>query len=56
MRTVVLCEHDEAGSLAIDQSYVEQTLNELITDLEGYTVPCLFWRPVQMDTAFYITT
>jgi putative transcriptional regulator len=51
MRTVVLlCEHNEAtGSfgLVINRTF-EQTLDELINDLDGHTVPVYYGGPVQM--------
>ncbi len=57
MRTVVLlCEHNEAtGSfgLVINRTF-EQTLDELINDLEGHPVPVYYGGPVQMDTLHFL--
>nr|WP_294907494.1 YqgE/AlgH family protein [uncultured Lacibacter sp.] len=56
MRTVVLlCEHDEAGSfgLVINRTF-EQTLDQLIADLDGHTVPVYYGGPVQMDTLHFL--
>ena len=55
-RTVVLlCEHKEEGSfgLVLNRT-VKQTLDQLITELEGYTIPVYYGGPVQMDTLHFI--
>ena len=56
MRTVVLlCEHKDEGSfgLVINREF-EQTLDQLITELEGYSVPVHYGGPVQMDTLHFL--
>jgi putative transcriptional regulator len=55
-RTVVLlCEHNEEGTfgLVINRTF-EQTLNELITDLNDDTVPVYYGGPVQIDTLHFL--
>ena len=56
IRTVVLlCEHQEAGSFGfVLNKQFEQTLDELITDLEGHPVPVYFGGPVQMNTIHFL--
>jgi putative transcriptional regulator len=56
MRTVVfLCEHKEEGSFGfvLNRKY-ENTLAELIPELEGYPVPVYYGGPVQMDTVHFL--
>ena len=56
-RTVVLlCEHNEtSGSfgLVINRT-VAQTLDQLMNDLDGYTVPVYYGGPVQLDTLHFL--
>src|SRR5688572_5187729 len=56
LRTVVLlCEHREEGSFGfvLNRMY-ENTLDELIPDLEGYKLPVYYGGPVQMDTIHFL--
>ena len=56
MRTVVfLCEHQTQGSFGfvLNRKY-ENTLDELIPDLEGYKFPLYYGGPVQMDTIHFL--
>ena len=56
LRTVViLCEHQEQGSFGfVLNKQIEQTLDELITDLEGHDVPVYYGGPVQMNTIHFL--
>lgn len=56
LRTVVLlCEHQEQGSLGfVLNKQIEQTLDELITDMEGHKLPVYYGGPVQMDTIHFL--
>lgn len=56
LRTVVfLCEHRQQGSFGfVLNKQIEQTLDELITDLEGYRLPVYYGGPVQMDTIHFL--
>lgn len=56
LRTVVLlCEHKEEGSFGfVLNKQIEQTLDELITDLEGHHLPVYYGGPVQMDTIHFL--
>lgn len=56
MRTVVLlCEHTDEGSFGLVLNRkTEHTLGDLITHLEGITVPVYYGGPVQMDTLHFI--
>jgi len=56
LRTVViLCEHQEQGSLGfVLNKQIEQTLDELITDLEGHELPVYYGGPVQMNTIHFL--
>lgn len=56
LRTVVLlCEHQEQGSLGfILNKQIEQTLDELITGMEGHKLPVYYGGPVQMDTIHFL--
>jgi putative transcriptional regulator len=56
LRTVVfLCEHKEEGSFGfvLNRKY-ENTLDELIPDLEGHQLPVFYGGPVQMDTIHFL--
>lgn len=56
LRTVVLlCEHQEQGSLGfVLNKQIEQTLDELITDMEGHKLPVYYGGPVQMNTIHFL--
>jgi putative transcriptional regulator len=56
LRTVVLlCEHKEEGSFGfVLNKQIEQTLDELITDMEGHPLPVYYGGPVQMDTIHFL--
>lgn len=56
LRTVVLlCEHKDEGSFGfVLNKQIEQTLDELISDLEGYSLPVYYGGPVQMDTIHFL--
>ena len=56
LRTVVLlCEHKQEGSFGfVLNKRIEQTLDELITDIEGYDLPVYYGGPVQMNTIHFI--
>lgn len=56
LRTVViLCEHQEEGSLGfVLNKQIEKTLDELITDLKGHSLPVYYGGPVQMDTIHFL--
>ena len=56
LRTVVLlCEHKQEGSFGfVLNKQIEQTLDELISDLEGYRLPVYYGGPVQMDTIHFL--
>ena len=56
MRTVVfLCEHQEQGSFGfvLNRKY-ENTLDELVPDLEWYKLPVYYGGPVQIDTVHFL--
>jgi putative transcriptional regulator len=56
LRTVVfLCEHKEEGSFGfvLNRKY-ENTLDELIPELEGHELPVFYGGPVQMDTIHFL--
>ncbi|MES1214902.1 MAG: YqgE/AlgH family protein [Bacteroidota bacterium] len=56
LRTVVfLCEHKEDGSFGfvLNRKY-ENTLDELIPELEGHQLPVYYGGPVQMDTIHFL--
>ena len=56
MRTVVfLCEHDDKGSLGfvLNRKY-EDTIDELISDLEGFKIPVYYGGPVMMNTIHFL--
>ncbi len=55
-RTVVLlCEHKEEGSfgLVLNRTF-DQTLSQLITELEGFQIPVFYGGPVQTDTLHFL--
>jgi len=56
LRTVILiCEHKEEGSFGfVLNKQIENTLDQLIPDLEGYKFPVYYGGPVQMDTLHFI--
>ena len=56
LRTVViLCEHQDQGSLGfVLNKQIEQTLDELITDMEGHELPVYYGGPVQMNTIHFL--
>lgn len=56
MRTVVfLCEHREQGSFGfvLNRKY-ENTIDEIIPELEGYKLPVFYGGPVQNDTLHFL--
>lgn len=56
LRTVVfLCDHKEEGSLGfVLNRQFENTMDELIPDLEGYKLPVYYGGPVQQDTIHFL--
>lgn len=56
LRTVVLlCEHQEGGSFGfVLNKQIEQTLDELVSDFEGYRLPVYYGGPVQMNTIHFL--
>lgn len=56
LRTVVfLCEHREEGSFGfVLNRKFENTLDELLENLEGYKLPVYYGGPVQMDTIHFL--
>ena len=56
LRTVVLlCEHQEEGSFGfvLNRQY-ENTLDELIPELEGFPLPVYYGGPVQVDSIHFL--
>ena len=56
IRTVVfLCEHQDQGSFGfvLNRKY-ENTLDELIPELDGHKLPVYYGGPVQMDTIHFL--
>ena len=56
IRTVVfLCDHRDEGSFGfvLNRPYA-QTLDQLLPDLEGFTIPVYYGGPVQTDTLHFI--
>ena len=56
LRTVVLlCEHQEEGSFGfvLNKQY-EQTLDELLSDMEGFNLPVYYGGPVQMNAIHFL--
>jgi putative transcriptional regulator len=56
LRTVVfLCEHQPEGSFGfVLNKPIEQTLDKLLTDMEGFDLPVYYGGPVQMDTIHFL--
>jgi len=56
LRTVVLlCEHKTEGSFGfVLNKKIENTIDELIPDLEGFKFPVFYGGPVQMDTLHFL--
>lgn len=56
LRTVVLlCEHREQESFGfVLNKQIEQTLDQLIPDLEGHCLPVYYGGPVQMNTIHFL--
>lgn len=56
MRTVVfICEHQQEGSFGfVLNKQVDQTLDELLNNFEGFSIPVYYGGPVQMDTIHFI--
>ncbi len=56
LRTVVfLCEHKEEGSFGfvLNRQY-QNTLDELIPELDGHKIPVFYGGPVQVDTIHFL--
>ena len=56
IRTVVfLCEHQDQGSFGfvLNRKY-ENTIDELIPELDGHKIPVYYGGPVQMDTIHFL--
>ena len=56
LRTVVfVCEHKEEGSFGfvLNRQY-ENTLDELIPELEGHKIPVFYGGPVQIDSIHFL--
>ncbi|MDO9373556.1 MAG: YqgE/AlgH family protein [Ferruginibacter sp.] len=56
MRTVVfICEHQEEGTFGfvLNKKY-EQTLDELINNFDGFSIPVYYGGPVQGDTIHFL--
>lgn len=56
LRTVVfLCDHNEEGSIGfvLNRQY-ENTIDELIPELEGFVIPVYYGGPVQGDTIHFL--
>ncbi len=56
LRTVVfLCEHKEEGSFGfvLNRQY-ENSLDELIPELEGHKIPVYYGGPVQLDSIHFV--
>jgi putative transcriptional regulator len=56
LRTVVfLCEHKEEGSFGfvLNRKY-ENTLDEMIPELEGHSLPVYYGGPVEVDTIHFL--
>jgi putative transcriptional regulator len=56
LRTVVLlCEHEKQGSFGfVLNKQVEQTLDELVSDMQGFSLPVYYGGPVQMNTIHFL--
>ncbi len=56
LRTVVfLCEHNEEGTFGfvLNRQY-ENTIDELIPELEGHKIPVYYGGPVEVDTIHFL--
>ncbi len=55
-RTVVfLCDHNEEGSFGfVLNKKFEQTMDDLLTNFDGYPVPVYYGGPVQTDTIHFL--
>jgi len=56
MRTVVfMCEHEQEGSFGfVLNKLVDHTLDQLLSNFEGCSLPVYYGGPVQMDTIHFI--
>jgi putative transcriptional regulator len=56
LRTVVLlCEHQQEGSFGfVLNKQIEQTLDELISELAGHPLPVYYGGPVQMNSIHFL--
>jgi putative transcriptional regulator len=56
LRTVVLlCEHQEQGSFGfVLNKQFKQTLDKLLSDMEGFSLPVYYGGPVQVDTIHFL--
>lgn len=56
MRTVVfLCDHNKDGSFGfVLNKKFEQTMEDLLTNFDGYPVPVYYGGPVQTDTVHFL--
>ena len=56
IRTVVLlCDHKEEGSFGfVLNKQIEQTLDELLENFEGFQLPVYYGGPVQTDTIHFV--
>ncbi|HMU58054.1 MAG TPA: YqgE/AlgH family protein [Chitinophagaceae bacterium] len=56
LRTVVfLCEHKEEGSFGfVLNRMFENTLDELVPELEGYKIPVYYGGPVQLNSVHFL--
>jgi putative transcriptional regulator len=52
---VLICEDDDSGTLGfiLNKKY-DQTIDELVSDLEGFKFPLFYGGPVQVDTIHFI--
>src|SRR5678809_539151 len=56
MRTVVfLCEHQQQGSFGfvLNRKY-ENTIDQIVPELDGYKLPVYYGGPVQTDTLHFL--
>jgi putative transcriptional regulator len=56
LRTVVLlCDHKDEGSFGfVLNKKIEQTLDELLNNFEGFPLPVFYGGPVQTDTIHFV--
>lgn len=56
MRTVVfICEHQDEGSFGFVLNKLhDQTLDDLVSGLEGFPIPVYYGGPVQLDTIHFL--